>query len=159
MRTRQIVALGMAVAMATVMTLQPATAGNRQGAGSISGIAIDAHKEDGRYDRYRVRGRIVDGPGAGNVTQVVPLDTESKFVLPGIDLAKYEVELLREKKNKPGEYDVICTEGDFDLTKEPNRTDARIDCGNPAAWWLLAAAAAAITAGVVTTGDAVSPAR
>lgn len=160
MRTRQIVALGMAVTMATVMTLQPAAAGNRQGAGSISGIAKDAQKENGRYDRYRVRGRIVAGAGQGNVTQVVPLDPDAKFALPGIDLAKYEVELLREKKNQPGEYDIVCTEGDFDLTQQPNKPDVVIDCGNPAAWWVLAAAAAAITAGVVTRGDDVaSPSR
>ncbi len=160
MRTRQIVALGMAVTMATVMTLQPAAAGNRQGAGSISGIAKDAEKENGRYDRYRVRGRIIAGAGQGNVTQVVPLEPDAKFALPGIDLAKYEVELLREKKNKPGEYDIVCTEGDFDLTQQPNKTDVVIDCGNPAAWWLLAAAAAAITAGVVARGDDVaSPSR
>ena len=71
----------------------------------------------------------------------------------GIDPAKYVVELLNEDGK------VVCTEGPFDLTQQPNRPDVVIDCGNPAAWWLLAAAAAAgITAGVVAAGPA-SPSR
>ena len=147
MRTRQTVALGMAIAMATVMTLQPVGAGNRQGAGSVSGIAKDAKKP---YDHFSVRGRIVEGVGVGNLTQPVPLDTEAKFNLAGIDLAKYQLELL----NRKGE--VVCTEGPVDLTKQANQTDVVIDCGNPYGWWLLAAAATAgITAGVVAAGDEV----
>jgi hypothetical protein len=148
MRTRQTVALALAIALATGMTMQPLRAG--QGSGTISGVAKDAKKP---YPEFSVRGRILEGQGAGNLTQPVPLDMEAKFNLTGIDLAKYQVELL----NKKGE--VVCTEGPFDLTKQPNRPDVVIDCGNPAAWWLLAAAAAAgITAGVVASGTA-SPAR
>ncbi len=144
MKTRQTVAVGMAIAMATVMTLQPVTAGNRQGAGAISGLAKDAKKP---YPEYSVRGRIVEGVGIGNLTQPVPLDTDAKFTLAGIDLAKYQIELL----NKNGK--VVCTEGPFDLTQQPNLPGVVIDCGNPHSWWVLAAAAAAgITGGVVAAG-------
>ena len=63
------------------------------------------------------------------------------------------VELL-DSKGK-----VVCTEGPFDLSKQPVRNNVNIECGKPAAWWLLAAAGAAgITAGVVSN-DPASPAR
>ena len=114
------------------MTLQPVTAGNRQGAGAISGLAKEAKKP---YPEYSVRGRIVEGVGIGNLTQPVPLDASAKFTLAGIDPAKYQVELL----NKKGK--VVCTEGPFDLTKQPNLPGVVIDCGNPPSWWLLAIAA------------------
>ena len=145
MKTRQTVAVAMAVALATGMTMQPLRAG--QGSGSISGIAKDAKKP---YPEYSVRGRILKGQGAGNLTQPVPLDPQAKFDLTGIDLAQYQVELL----NKKGQ--VVCTEGPFDLITQPNRTNVVIDCGNPHSWWVLAAAAAAgITAGVVAAGPVV----
>ena len=147
MRTRQIVAVGMAIAMATVMTLQPVVAGKSQGAGAISGIAKEAKKP---YTDFSVRGRIVDGVGIGNLTTPVPLDTQARFNLAGIDLAKYQVELL----NKQGK--VVCTEGPVDLTKLPNQSNVVIDCGNPYAWVLLGVAAiTGITAGVVAAGDEV----
>ena len=144
MRTRQTVAVGMAIAMATVMTLQPVTAGNRQGAGAVSGIAKDAKKP---YRDFSVRGRIVEGVGLGNLTQPVELDAEARFNLAGIDLAKYQLELL----NKQGK--VVCTEGPVDLTKQPNLPNVVIDCGNPYGFLLLGAAAVAgITGAVVARG-------
>ena len=147
MRTQQTVALGLAMALATSMIMQPVSAGVRQGSGAISGIAKDAKKP---YPKWSVRAR---NTVQGQIASTVPLDTDAKFALVGIDPAKYVVELL----NQDGK--VVCTEGPFDLTQQPNRPDVVIDCGNPAAWWLLAAAAAAgITAGVVAAGPA-SPSR
>ena len=71
----------------------------------------------------------------------------AKFNLAGIDLAKYQIELL----NKKGK--VVCTEGPFDLTKQPNLPGVVIDCGNPQSWSVLAIAAlAGITGGVVAAG-------
>ena len=147
MRTQQTVALGLAMALATGMIMQPVSAGVRQGSGAISGIAKDAKKP---YPKWSVRAR---NTVQGQIASTVPLDTDAKFALVGIDPAKYGVELLNEDGK------VVCTEGPFDLTQQPNRPDVVIDCGNPAAWWLLAAAAAAgITAGVVAAGPA-SPSR
>lgn len=149
MKTRQTVALGLAMALATGMIMQPLRAGASQGAGSISGIAKDAKKP---YPKWSVRAR---NPEQGQVAATVPLDTEAKFSLTGIDPTKYVVELLNEDGK------VVCTEGPFDLTKQANnkKDGVVIDCGNPAALWLLAAAAAAgITAGVVAAGPA-SPSR
>ena len=147
MKTRQTVALGLAMALATGMIMQPLRAGASQGAGSISGIAKDAKKP---YPKWSVRAR---NPEQGQVAATVPLDTDAKFSLAGIDPTKYVVELLNEDGK------VVCTEGPFDWTKQPNKTGVVIDCGNPAALWLLVAAAAAgITAGVVAGGPA-SPSR
>jgi alkyl hydroperoxide reductase subunit AhpC len=51
---------------------------------------------------------------------------------------------------------VACTEGPFDLAKQPEKLDVKIDCNKvPTARWLLGAAAAAgITASVVSGGPA-----
>ena len=133
--------------------------GNRDGgrhdvaagdSGQPSGSRGDQRAREGREEavpEYSVRGRIVEGVGIGNLTQPVPLDTSARFNLAGIDLAKYQIELL----NKNGK--VVCTEGPFDLTQQPNLPGVVIDCGNPHSWWVLAAAAAAgITGGVVAAG-------
>jgi hypothetical protein len=147
MRIRQTVALGLAMALATGLIMQPLGARGAQGSGSISGIAKDAKKP---YPKWSVRAR---NTVQGTIASTVPLDQDAKFALNAIDPAKYVVELLNEDGK------VVCTEGPFDLTQQPNRPNVVIDCGNPAAWWLLAAAAAAgITAGVVAAGPA-SPSR
>ena len=147
MRTRQTVALTLATVFATGMLMQPALrAGASQG--SITGTA---HKEAKKpFPNYSVRARNVQ---QGVIAATVPLDPDGKFSLAGVDQAKYLVELL-DPKGK-----VVCTEGPFDLSKQPSKSDVSIECGKPAAWWLLAAAGAAgITAGVVSN-DAASPAR
>jgi hypothetical protein len=81
------------------------------------------------------------------------LDQDGNFALASVDPASYLVELL-DSKGK-----VVCTEGPFDLSKQPVRNNVNIECGKPTAWWLLAAAGAAgITAGVVSN-DPASPSR
>ena len=119
-----------------------------QGAGAISGTAVKEAKKP--FPNYSVQARNVV---AGTVGASVPLDPQGNFALTGMEQSKYLVELL-DPKGK-----VVCTEGPFDLTQQPNKTGVELRCGNPAAWWLLAAAGAAgITAGIVANGPA-SPAR
>lgn len=144
---RQLTAFSLAVLFAAGLVLQPAAlAGQVQGA--ISGTAEKEAKKP--YPDYSVRARNVQ---QGTIAAVVPLDTEAKFALSGIDQANYLIELL----NKDGK--VVCTEGPFDLTKQPVKTDVKIQCGHPAVWWLLAAAGAAgITTGIVAN-DPASPSR
>lgn len=146
MRTRKTVAFGMAVVFATSM-MQSAGAG-AQSLGTISGTAVKEAKKP--YTEYSVRARNVQ---AGSIASTVQLNADGKFELPGVDPANYLVELVNQKGK------VVCTEGPFDLTKQPLKSGVQIECGNPAAWLLLAAAGAAgITAGVVANGPA-SPSR
>jgi hypothetical protein len=141
---RQITAFSLAVVFASGLALQPALLAGAQGPGSISGTADKEAKKP--YPDYSVRARSVL---QGVVAAITPLDAEGKFALAGIDAGNYLVELI----NKDGK--VVCTEGPFDLAKQPQRTDVKIQCGNPAAWWLLAAAGAAgITTGVVANDPA-----
>ena len=142
--TRQITAFSLAVLFAGGLVLQAGA----QVQGTISGTAEREAKKP--YPEYSVRARNVQ---LGTIAATVPLDTQAKFALSGIEQANYVVELL----NKDGK--VVCTEGPFDLTKQPLRTDVKIQCGKPAAWWLLAAAGAAgVTTGIVAN-DPASPSR
>jgi hypothetical protein len=128
------------------MILQPVL--RAQDPGSIAGTA----KKEARkpFTDYTVRARNV---AQGSIAATVKLDTEGNFTMSGINPANYLVELL-DAKGK-----VVCTEGPFDLSKQPSKTGVNIECGKPAAWWLLAAAGAAgITAGVVS-GDPASGSR
>lgn len=128
--------------------MQPALRAGSQDPGSIAGTARKEAKKP--YTEYSVRARNV---AQGTIGAIVKLDTEGNFVMASIDRANYLVELL-DPNGK-----VVCTEGPFDLRKQPNRTDVNIECGKPAAWWLLAAAGAAgITAGVVA-GEPASGSR
>jgi hypothetical protein len=149
MRTRQTVALTLAMTFATGLIMQPALrAGAAQEAGTIAGTA----KKEARkpYSDYSVRARNVQ---QGVIAATIQLDPSGNFTLAGVDPANYLVELL-DAKGK-----VVCTEGPFDLSKQPSKSGVNIECGKPAAWWLLAAAGAAgITAGVVVN-DPASPAR
>jgi hypothetical protein len=147
MRTRQTVALALAMAFATGMIVQP-TLRAGQNPGTITGTA----KKEARkpFTDYSVRARNVQ---QGVIASTVQLDAAGNFSLASVDPANYLVELL-DAKGK-----VVCTEGPFDLAKQPIRNDVNIECGKPAAWWLLAAAGAAgITAGVVAN-DPASPSR
>lgn len=112
---------------------------------SIGGTAKDEAKKP--YTDYTVRLRDLV---KGSVASVVNLDADGSFKLQDLETAKYLVELV-DRNNK-----VVCTEGPFDLAKQPEKLDVRIDCNKvPTAWWLLGAAAAAgITAGVVSGGPA-----
>jgi hypothetical protein len=149
MRTRQTVAVAVAFSFAIGMAVTPALLARApQGPGAISGTAKREAKKP--FTDYSVRARDVK---QGVVAATVQLDTNGNFALSGVDQANYLVELL-DSKGK-----VVCTEGPFDLSKTPTRSNVNIECGKPAAWWLLAAAGAAgITAGVVTN-DPASPAR
>ena len=146
MKTRQTAALALAMMIAGAMTIQPVIRAAQDGA-----IAGTAKKEARKpFKEYTVRARNVQ---QGQIAATVALDDEAKFSLPGVEPAKYLVELL----DRDGK--VVCTEGPFDLTRQPVKDDVNIECGKPAAWWLLAAAGAAgITAGVVAN-DPASPAR
>ena len=149
MRTRQTAALGLAMALATGIIMQPGLrAGAAQEAGTIAGTARKEAKKP--FTDYSVRARNVQ---QGLIAATVQLDQSGDFKLAVADPANYLVELL-DAKGK-----VVCTEGPYDLAKQANRTGVNIECGKPAAWWLLAAAGAAgITAGVVAN-DPASPSR
>lgn len=140
MSTRQILAVGLAVAMATAaMPISMAAAG--QQTASLSGTAKKEAKKP--YTDYTTRARNVMG---GQIAGTVMLDTNANFSLPGLPPANYVVELLDHNGK------VVCTEGPFNLTGNMlTKSDVEISCNKvPAAWWLLGAAAAAgITAGVV----------
>jgi hypothetical protein len=130
------------------MVMPPASPAAQDRSGAISGTAKNQAKKP--YTDYSVRARDVK---LGTVAMTVRLDQQGAFALPAVDQANYVVELL----NSEGK--VVCTEGPFDLTKQPVRSNVNIECGKPAAWWLLAAAGVAgITAGVVAN-DPASPAR
>jgi hypothetical protein len=148
MRTRQTVALALAIAFGTGMTMQPVLRAGAPDAGNITGTA----KKEARrpFTDYSVRARNVQ---LGVIGATTKLDQDGNFALASVDPASYLVELL-DSKGK-----VVCTEGPFDLSKQPVRNNVNIECGKPAAWWLLAAAGAAgITAGVVSN-DPASPSR
>jgi hypothetical protein len=147
MKTRQTVALALAMAFGTGVLMQPALRAGAQD-GAISGTAKKEAKRP--YTDYSVRARNVQ---QGTIASTVQLDQSGNFALASVDPANYLVELL-DSKGK-----VVCTEGPFDLSKQPVRNNVNIECGKPAAWLLLAAAGAAgITAGVVSN-DPASPAR
>lgn len=112
---------------------------------TLAGSAKDEAKKP--YSDYTVRARDVK---AGTISGSGLLDPQGAFSLVGLATQNYLVELV----NKDGK--VVCTEGPFDLAKQPIKSDVIIDCGGiPAAWWLVGAAAAAgITAGVIASTNA-----
>lgn len=117
---------------------------------TLAGTAKDEAKKP--FTEYTVRARDVK---AGTIGGSTPLDVQGNFSLIGLTSQNYVVELL----NKDGK--VVCTEGPFDLAKQPIKSDVVVDCGGiPAAWWLVGAAAAAgITAGIIATGTPASGSR
>jgi hypothetical protein len=139
MRLRQVVAVGLAMAMATV----PILAAGQQGAATVTLAGIAKKEAKKPYTDYTTRARNVQtGEIAGTATNT---DPDANFTISGLPPANYLVELL----NKDGK--VVCTEGPFNMTQQLVKNDIDISCNKvPAAWWLLGVAAAAgITAGVV----------
>lgn len=147
------------VAIALAFTVAASAVPSAQGqysqqSASLSGTAKDEVKN--HYEEYVVGARDVNAP-KGKLEKESKLTDKAEFTLPDLSAKQYLVELIHRKNNKD---EVVCTEGPFDLSKQPVKSDVFIDCGKiPAAWWLVGAAAAAgVTAGIVAGGDA-SPAR
>ena len=145
MRTRQIIAFVLALAMAGGAV--PATVFAGQNTASLGGTAKDAAKKP--YTDYSIRARNVQ---QGLIASTTRLDASGNFALNGLQPATYLIELISQNGK------VVCTEGPFNVSQAPNlaKDNVVIDCNHvPAAWWLLGAAAAAgITAGVVQAGPA-----
>src|SRR5262245_44313223 len=137
MKTRQVLATGLLVALVTAMVPIQLMA---QQTAAISGTAKNEAKKP--YTDYTTRARNTQN---GAIAGTVMLDQNGDFNLTGLPAANYVVELL-DKNGK-----VVCTEGPYSLTQTLSQTNVNIKCNKvPAAWWLLGAAAAAgITAGVV----------
>lgn len=151
MKNERFVAIALAFTLAS--TTVP-TALFAQQSASLSGTAKDEVKKD--FQEYVVGARDVNAP-KGTHEKEAKLTDKADFSLTDLSAKQYLVELIHRKNNKD---EVVCTEGPFDLSKQPVKSDVFIDCGKiPAAWWLVGAAAAAgVTAGIVAGGDA-SPAR
>jgi hypothetical protein len=148
MMTRQRTVAGVLAMFIAAGAAAPLTLRGAQETVAITGTARKEARKP--YTDYSVRARNVE---LGTVATTAALDPQGDFALAGVDVAIYLVELL-DPKGK-----VICTEGPFDLRKQPVRSNVTIECGKPAAWWLLAAAGlAGITAGIVSN-DPASPAR
>jgi hypothetical protein len=147
MRTRQFIATALVASMA-VGTSTSLLAG-AQGNVTMAGTAKDEAKKP--FPDYSARAREVE---KGQIVNTTPLDEKGNFSFANMQPNKYVIELL----DKGGR--VVCTEGPFDMTKQPVKNNIEVDCDKvPVAWWLLGAAAAAgVTAGVVT-GDPTSPAN
>jgi hypothetical protein len=143
MKTRQILALGLAIAFAS-STIPATLAAAGQQTATLGGTAKKEAKKP--VTDYSVRARNVQ---QGSIAGTVHLDPKADFTLPNLPPANYLVELL----NKDGK--VVCTEGPFDMTKQLIKDNVDISCNHvPAAWWLIGAAAAAgITAGVLTASS------
>ena len=149
MRTRHILAIGLAVAVTMAAMPIGLSAGGQQTA-TLGGTASSEAKRP--YTNYTTRARNVMG---GQIAGTVMLDQEGNFSLTGLPPATYVVELLNARGK------VVCTEGPFNLMgSNLTKTDVNISCNHiPAAWWLLGAAGAAgITAGVLSAGTAVQSA-
>ena len=147
MRTRQILAVGLAVAMATAALPISAIAGQQNA--TIAGTAKNEAKKP--YTDYTTRARNTQ---TGQIGATVMLDQDGNFSLTGLPPANYVVELMDHNGK------IVCTEGPYNMTPQVlTKTDVNIKCNKvPAAWWILGAAAAAgITAGVLA-GNA-SPAQ
>ena len=143
MKNNRFVAIALA---ATLASSAVPTSVFAQQSTSLAGTAKDEAKKP--YPNYSVRARDV---AAGTQSAPQRLDGSGNFSITGLTSSSYLIELL----NNGGK--VVCTQGPFDLSQNPIKSDIVIDCNNkkvPAAVWLLGAAAAAgITAAVVTTGD------
>jgi hypothetical protein len=143
MKNNRFVAIALA---ATLASSAVPTSVFAQQSTSLAGTAKDEAKKP--YTNYSVRARDV---AAGTESPAQRLDTSGNFSITGLSSSSYLIELL----NNGGK--VVCTQGPFDLSQNPIKSDVVIDCNNkkvPLAIWLLGAAAAAgITAAVVTTGD------
>ncbi|MGE0451272.1 MAG: hypothetical protein AB7Q29_16995 [Vicinamibacterales bacterium] len=142
------------VALALALLLGGVSSGAQIGPPPDSGLVLLAGRADDEaekpYSRYTVQLRDIED---ARVTGSLRLDEKARFEFSGLPEAVYLVELLDARGR------VVCTEGPFDLRKDPATRDVVIACGHiPAAWWLLAGAATAgITAGAL--GQQASPSR
>jgi len=141
MRTRQVLATGLVVALVTALVPMDLAAQNA----AISGTAKNEAKKP--YTSYNTRARNTQN---GAIAGTVALDANGDFSLTGLSPANYVVELL------DGNGKVVCTEGPFNLTQSPAQSNVNIKCNKkvPTSLLLLGAAGAAgITAGVVGSGS------
>jgi hypothetical protein len=138
MKLRQLVAAGLAVALAAVPILA------QQGAPTVTLAGVAKKEAKKPYTDYTTRARNMQtGEISGTATN---MDPDANFSITGLPPANYLVELL-DKNGK-----IVCTEGPFNMTQQLLKNDIDISCNKvPVAWWLLGAAAAAgLTAGIVT---------
>jgi hypothetical protein len=142
MSMTRILALGLAVSVATVSLPASSFADQATATGSMSGRAsAEARKP---YTDYVVQLR---DPATGLVTLKIAVDAKGLFSFTTVPLSRrFVVELLNTKSNQ-----VVCTEGPYILTANATtRSDININCGaNPAAWALIAGGAVATTAAVL----------
>jgi hypothetical protein len=154
---------GLAVALAGSVLLAPLAAAARRQDGVISGSAAAEAKQP--YSDYIIRARDVSN---NQIVQTTTLDANGEFALNGLTPGAFVVELVKGATPNGEGGKIICTAGPFtlqDSTSQVNdlmiKKGANVQCNRPvAAWYLLGAAAAAgITAGITTTGGAVSGAQ
>lgn len=143
-KNARFVAMGLALSLVSTAP----TALLAQQSTTLAGTAKDQVK--GNTANFTVRARDVL---AGTIAGTTKLDAQANFTLDGLSNGNYVIELL----NNGGR--VVCTEGPFNMSEQPIKTDVIINCDkNPTGWLLLAAAAAAgVTAGVVVAGDDPAP--
>ena len=154
---------GLAVALMGSVLLAPLGAAARRQDGVISGSAAAEVKQP--HSQYIVRARDVSN---NQIAQTTTLDASGEFALNGLSPGAFMVELVKGATPDGQGGKIICSAGPFTLQDSASQvTDlmikkgANVQCNRPvAAWYLLGAAAAAgITAGIVSTGGAVSGAQ
>ena len=115
----------------------------------IRGTAKDEAKTP--FTDFTVQARELE---AGRMTNSVPLDQDGNFVLKGLPVYKYMLELIDPQGR------VVCTEGPLDVTTTQPTLDVDVNCGHvPAAFLILGAAAAGGAVAGVTVDPPASASR